>query len=344
MAIFHFAVQTISRGAGRSAVAAWAYRAAVRMRDERTGLVHDYRARTGMRDVGVVGWSGDAAGLMIAAEARERHPRAVVMREIVAALPRELDHHQRRRLVEAFAAGLVERHGVAVAWAIHNRGAGSRDNPHAHLMVTTRRVEPGRRSLGAKARDLDTWPSGRQHIEAWRADWAATANRALEAAGRPERIDHRSLKRRGVQREPDEQLGPAAAAMERRGQRTVKGDGNRRRRRRQRERAALAAEASAIADAITVLERTAAPPRTMALVDQAIASLPQRRAAALVDAIDAAGAWGEHGALILATRIRRCGRPMTRLAIMGAREIGGTFTDVLLSELIEPEQPRQRVR
>jgi len=48
MAIFHFSVQVISRGSGRSAVAAAAYRAGEQLHDERLDRDHDFRARSGV--------------------------------------------------------------------------------------------------------------------------------------------------------------------------------------------------------------------------------------------------------------------------------------------------------
>ena len=42
-------------------------------------------------------------------------------------------------------------------------------------------------------------------------------NEALERAGRPERVDHRSYERQGLDREPGEHYGPAAAHMVARG-------------------------------------------------------------------------------------------------------------------------------
>ena len=39
----------------------------------------------------------------------------------------------------------------------------------------------------------------------------------MEKAGRPERVDHRSLKDRGIDRIPEPKIGQAAAAMKRRG-------------------------------------------------------------------------------------------------------------------------------
>lgn len=43
-------------------------------------------------------------------------------------------------------------------------------------------------------------------MEIWRAAWAAYTNRALESADRPERIDHRSYKRQGIDKIPSVHL------------------------------------------------------------------------------------------------------------------------------------------
>ncbi len=56
---------------------------------------------------------------------------------------------------------------------------------------------------------------------------AAYTNRALEAAGQPALVDHRSYKRRGIDKIPSVHLGPAASQMEKRGIRTDKGEVNR---------------------------------------------------------------------------------------------------------------------
>ncbi len=49
----------------------------------------------------------------------------------------------------------------------------------------------------------------------------------MEAAGRPERIDHRSYERQGIDKIPSIHMGVAASQMERRGIQTEKGDINR---------------------------------------------------------------------------------------------------------------------
>ena len=74
--------------------------------------------------------------------------------------------------------------------------------------------------------DTTDW-NDKGNVEIWRVAWAAYTNRALESAGRPERIDHRSYKRQGIDKIPSVHLGPAASQMEKRGIRTDKGEVNR---------------------------------------------------------------------------------------------------------------------
>ena len=74
--------------------------------------------------------------------------------------------------------------------------------------------------------DTTDW-NDKGNVEIWRAAWAAYTNRALESAGQPARIDHRSYKRQGIDKIPSVHLGPAASQMEKRGIRTDKGEVNR---------------------------------------------------------------------------------------------------------------------
>ena len=54
---------------------------------------------------------------------------------------------------------------------------------------------------------------GRDWLEHARERWAALTNDRLERAGRHERVDHRSYARQGVDRDPSQHFGPAAAHM-----------------------------------------------------------------------------------------------------------------------------------
>ncbi|MGK7935610.1 MAG: MobA/MobL family protein, partial [Xenococcaceae cyanobacterium] len=48
MAIYYFNASVISRSSGRSATASAAYRAAEKIQDIKTGVLHDYRKKKGV--------------------------------------------------------------------------------------------------------------------------------------------------------------------------------------------------------------------------------------------------------------------------------------------------------
>jgi len=238
MAIYHFDMKSISRGAGRSAVAAAAYRAGERLRDERTGLLHNYSRREDVSHKEIqlpsqlrgadAAWATDRSNLWNAAERAERQRNSRVAREYQVALPAELDADRRLQLARTFAQELAERHNVAVDLAVHApRAGGDPRNHHAHLLVTTREV--GASGLGAKTgldmhsdeRRRRGLPHGFAEIinetKALRERWAVLSNEAFAAAGLAVRIDHRSLRDQGIDREPTPHVPFAALQIERRG-------------------------------------------------------------------------------------------------------------------------------
>jgi hypothetical protein len=228
MASFHLAVKAIGRSAGRSATAAAAYRAGVEITDERTGLVHDYTRKQGVEHSELVlpaaapEWAGDRERLWNAAELAEVRKNATVAREYEIALPAELSAEARRELALGLAREISERHGVAVDVSIHAPGReGDQRNHHAHLLTTTRRLGP--EGLGEKTRELDQKQSG--EVERWRERWAEMQNRALELANVPDRVDHRSHQRQGIEQEPTVHMGPSATAMERRAEQVAAREG-----------------------------------------------------------------------------------------------------------------------
>ena len=211
MAIYHVSAQIIGRSAGRSSVAAAAYRSAERIRDERTGQIHDYTKRHGIEsEIHTPGsapeWMRDRSRLWNAAEEAETRKDAQLAREMNIALPKELSADEQKELVRSFVKEEFVNRGMVADVAYHHNDP---DNPHAHVMLTLRDVTP--EGFGSKNRN---W-NHRDLLEAWREKWEEHANQALERAGRNERIDHRTLEAQGINREPARHLGPAAAAMER---------------------------------------------------------------------------------------------------------------------------------
>ena len=237
---------------GKSAVAAAAYRSGEKLVNEWDGMTHDFTRKGGivhteiMLPIHAPPEFTDRSTLWNSVEKIEKSATAQLAREIEVALPVELSRAEQLALVRAFVKDTFVDAGMCADFAIHDKGDG---NPHAHIMLTIRPLkEDG--TWGPKCRkvyDLDEqgqripdgkggWKNHREdttdwnqraNAEKWRATWASYANRALEAAGRPERIDHRSYKRQGIEKIPSIHMGPAASQMERRGITTEKGNINR---------------------------------------------------------------------------------------------------------------------
>ena len=257
MAIYHASTKPISRTAGRSSVAAAAYRAGAALVDERTGLVHDYTRKGGVVSADIITADGetlDRAALWNAAEVAEKRKDARTAREWIVALPSELDAGQRHELALSFGAELARRYGVAVDVCVHQPDReGDNRNHHAHILTTTRQVSRGERGepvmgdkasieLSDKARRAQGLGPAADEVKAVRGLWEQTANSALAKAGRGERIDARSLAAQGIDREATTHLGPTASEMERRGRVSDRADGNRQVAANNAQRKALTAE------------------------------------------------------------------------------------------------------
>ncbi len=231
MSIFHCQAKAISRASGRSATAAAAYRAGECITDERTGEKHDYRKKKGVVHTQIFLPQGvrpmSRSTLWNLAEHAEKRKDAKVAREWELALPAELSRLNRMYLAQHFARAIVKRYGVAVDIGIHlPSNKGDDRNHHVHVLTTTRVL--GRDGFGEKTRVLDSPRTSGQEVKAVRELWEQLCNRALELEMKFERVDSRSLKAQGVNREPGHHLGPIATAIERRGHRSLRGDEHRR--------------------------------------------------------------------------------------------------------------------
>jgi hypothetical protein len=127
---------------------------------------------------------------------------ARVIDKIVVALPLELTHEQNLKLLEEFGERMTEGRASWMA-AVHD-GPGDADNPHAHIIFRDRDIDTGRRVM------LTTEQGS---TERFRDGWEQEANIALERAGFDERIDKRSLKDQGIDREPQIHVGAGAEKL-----------------------------------------------------------------------------------------------------------------------------------
>ncbi len=230
MAIYHFSAKVIQRSAGRSAVAAAAYRSASELQDERLGRSHDYTAKEGVVHSEIMlpagapeRWqaiddtpeAGRAARsrLWNEVEAIERRKDAVLAREIEFALPRELSQAEGIALAQEFVRQQFVSRGMVADLNVHwSKEPDSEVKPHAHVMLSMREIDGD--GFGKKQRAWNDVGLLRE----WREGWAEMANARLAELGHDIRIDHRSLHEQGIALEPQHKIGPAGARREERGE------------------------------------------------------------------------------------------------------------------------------
>lgn len=141
MAIYHLEAKMVSRGAGRSAVAASAYLSCSRILNDYDGVQHDYTRKQGLAWQAVFlppmappEWQ-DREKLWNAVEEAEKTKDSRLAREFVAALPIELSCQQQIELLQDFIREQFVDEGMCADVAIHDTDG---HNPHAHILLTVR--------------------------------------------------------------------------------------------------------------------------------------------------------------------------------------------------------------
>ena len=252
IAIYHCSIKIVSRGKGKSAVAAAAYRSGEKLTNEWDGLTHDYTKKGGVVHSEILLPAhappafSDRSTLWNSVELSEKSNNAQLAREVEIALPVELSREEQTRLVREYCSSQFVSKGMIADFNLHDTGGG---NPHAHILLTMRPLdekgawlpkskkeyvldENGERIRLPSGRyktrkvDLVDW-NDRENAEVWRRAWADLANEFLERNDCPERIDHRSYERQGIDQIPTVHVGVSATQMEKKGIVTERGELNR---------------------------------------------------------------------------------------------------------------------
>ena len=141
MAIYHMQAKVVSRGSGRSAVAASAYMSCSRIYNDYDGIQHDYTRKHGLIYQEVMlppmappEWK-NREQLWNAVEAAEKTKDSRLAREFVVALPIELDKDSNISLLQNFIQKNFVDMGMCADFAIHDTDG---HNPHAHILLTVR--------------------------------------------------------------------------------------------------------------------------------------------------------------------------------------------------------------
>ncbi len=208
MALFHLNVSSIGKGKASSAVAAAAYRSCSLLNqfitDSKTGLSialeHNYSNKKGLafsqifapRDLDE--WCYDREKLWNKVEETETHIKGRFARDLKLALQIEFSLEKNIQLLSEYVENVFVKDGIIADVNIHMDDP---NNPHAHIMLTTRDLvqnENGEWRFGNKKRLLDS--------NGWlvyiRSSWAEINNKYFAMLGIDKTISHESYKTRGL--------------------------------------------------------------------------------------------------------------------------------------------------
>ena len=145
MAIYHLEAKIVSRGTGRSVVAAAAYMSCSKILNDYDGVLHDFTRKQGLvwsqtflPENAPPEWAKRAV-LWNAVEEAEKTKDSRLAREFVVALPIEMDKAQWIELLTEFIQIQFVSDGMCADAAIHDTDG---HNPHAHILLTVRPLNP----------------------------------------------------------------------------------------------------------------------------------------------------------------------------------------------------------
>ncbi|MGN8678215.1 MobQ family relaxase [Oscillospiraceae bacterium HCP3S3_F4] len=146
MDYFHLEAKVVSRGSGRSVIAAAAYASCSRLYNDYDGLTHDYTRKRGclysevfLPDNALPEWR-DRQTLWEAVELAEKTKDSRLARELVMALPSELSLDDWKGMLERFIREQGTDLGMCADVNIHDPYPPGH-NPHSHILFTMRPLD-----------------------------------------------------------------------------------------------------------------------------------------------------------------------------------------------------------
>ena len=237
MAIFHCQIKIISRGKGKTATAAAAYRSGTKIVDDEFGKTHDYTRKGGVAFseillcVNAPSKYSDRQTLWNEVQKIEKQKNAQLCREVEVALPIEFSRNEQIEVVREYIKKNFTDKGMIADWSLHDKSDG---NPHAHILLTMRPLKTNgewgakrkdryaldengnkipiidvltnKQKIGAGGRKMwerisvptTDW-NDQTKAEEWRKSWADICNEHLKGQAH---IDHRSYARQGKKQLP----------------------------------------------------------------------------------------------------------------------------------------------
>lgn len=232
MAIYGFDIKTISRLRGESVEKTASYILRENIPDEYLGRTHYYAHVKDLLYSDVLIPENappefqDLRTLLAAIDRAEKRYDARTGRVIRLTLPndKEFSDTERIDLARSFVKETFVSQGMCAVLAIHEgrNDDPTKNNPHAHVLLTDRPVGPD----GFCSKKNRDWNRTAQ-LRLWRKQWADAQNRFFKEKGVEIQVSHESLEVQGIDREPTLPLGRAATALERKGIETERGNRNR---------------------------------------------------------------------------------------------------------------------
>ena len=252
LAIFHCQIKIISRGKGKTATAAAAYRSGTKIVDDEFGETHDYTRKGGVAFSEILlcenapSKYSDRQTLWNEVQKIEKQKNAQLCREVEVALPIEFPRDEQIEVVREYIKKNFTDKGMIADWSLHDKSDG---NPHAHILLTMRPLKQngewgakrkdsyalddngnripvidqktGKQKIGARGRKIwerisiqSTDWNDQTKAEEWRKSWADICNEHLKGQAH---IDHRSYARQGKEQIPMLHESYAARKIAKRG-------------------------------------------------------------------------------------------------------------------------------
>jgi len=252
LAIFHCQIKIISRGKGKTATAAAAYRSGTKIVDDEFRKTHDYTRKGGVAFseillcVNAPSKYSDRQILWNEVQKIEKQKNAQLCREVEVALPIEFSRNEQIEVIREYIKKNFTDKGMIADWSLHDKSDG---NPHAHILLTMRPLKPNgewetkrkdryaldengnkipivdpltnQQKIGAGGRKMwerisvptTDW-NDQTKAEEWRKSWADICNEHLKGQAH---IDHRSYARQGKKQLPTIHEGYVARKIARSG-------------------------------------------------------------------------------------------------------------------------------
>lgn len=252
----HTHVDIVSRSKGASVIAKAAYNARDKLRDEYYVKIHDYSKKDDLvfskifLPEHIPKEFSNREYLWNSVEKIEKSKNSQLARNLLFALPRELNEEDRIKLISEFIEENFTSKGMIADCNIHNPMASdNEEQPHAHILLTLREIdENGKwkpksrkeyildengekiklKSGNYKSRkvNLNDWNEPDKAKE-WRENFSKKANEYLERNNIQKKIDPRTFEEQGREELPQIHLGTSSYQMEKKGIQTERGNHNR---------------------------------------------------------------------------------------------------------------------